>query len=137
MADMNLLPSAELVRPDKTNGYVVSTVQILGSWEGAVRLDMDFPLTKATTGGMLGIEASEISNDDVRDAAGELANMVGGGFKNVIEDMLSEPCELSLPEVAMGDDFDIVIGRRAQVVLEASFVSAFGRLVVTVIEKKQ
>ena len=46
MAGMQLIPSDTTVRPDKDAGYIVSVVQIVGVWQGAVRLDIDIGLAR-------------------------------------------------------------------------------------------
>jgi chemotaxis protein CheX len=133
MADIWLTPSPEIVRPDKKGGYVVSSVQILGTWEGAVRLDMDMRLAMGTTAQLLGVQEADVSLEDMRDAAGELANMTGGGLKA----LMPQPSRLSLPTVATGDaslEFEI---RHGRVILESSLSSDLGRLLVTVVEKER
>lgn len=132
MADIWLIPSPEIVRPNKTAGYVVSSVQVQGAWEGAVRLDMDMRLAMGTTAQLLGVQEADVSLEDMRDAAGELANMTGGGLKA----LMPQPCSLSLPTVATGDaSFEFEI-RHGRVILETSLSSDLGRLLVTVIEKE-
>jgi chemotaxis protein CheX len=132
MANISLTPSVDVVKTDRSGGYVVSSVQILGSWEGAVRLDMDMRFALRTTAQMLGVEEADVSAEDVRDAAGELANMTGGGLKA----LMTQPCSLSLPTVAMGgESFEFAI-RHGHVILESSLASDLGDLLVTVIEKE-
>jgi chemotaxis protein CheX len=132
MANMNLEPSLEVVRPDKENGYVVASVQIVGAWKGAVRLDMDMKLARLTTANLLAVEESEVSQDDIRDSAGELANMTGGSFKG----LLSQPCNLSLPSVAIGNNYEFTI-KNGKITLESSFLSDSGILLVTIIERQE
>lgn len=132
MANMDLDPCAEAVSPDKAGGYVVSSVQILGAWQGAIRLDMDMRLAFGTTAQMLGVELADVSSGDIRDAAGELANITGGGIKA----LMPQPCSLSLPTVASADEsleFEICHGR---VILESSLSSDLGLLLVTLIEQE-
>jgi chemotaxis protein CheX len=132
MANITLTPSEELVKPNKAGGCVVASVQILGSWEGAVRLDMDMRLAIGTTSQLLGLEEAEVSSDDMRDAAGELANMTGGGLKS----LMPQPCSLSLPTVASGDQSLEVVIRHGRVLMQTSLTCEYGTLLVTVIEKE-
>ena len=133
MANIDLKPSKEPL--DKSSGYVVAAVQIVGAWQGALRLDMELKLAQATTANLLMVEQAEVSRDDLKDAAGELANMTGGSFKTLLEAEFSNPCNLSLPSVAVGSDYELFIPR-ATLVSEELFTSEFGRLAVTIIESE-
>jgi chemotaxis protein CheX len=82
---------------------------------------------------LLGVQEADVSLEDMRDAAGELANMTGGGLKA----LMPQPSRLSLPTVATGDaslEFEI---RHGRVILESSLSSDLGRLLVTVVEKER
>jgi chemotaxis protein CheX len=133
MANITLSPTNE--SPDKTHGYVVAAVQVVGPWQGAVRLDMDLNLAQATTANLLMVDKSEVSREDLKDASGELANMTGGSFKTLLEAEYSVACNLSLPSVAIGSNYELFIPR-ATVIAEAFFSSEFGRLGVTIIESE-
>src|SRR5271170_4430263 len=98
MAGMQLAPSPTLIGFDTRNGYLVATVQIVGDWQGAVRLDIGLELARRACANLTGVEAGELSPQDVRDAAGELANMVGGSVKA----LCAHASRLSLPTVAIG-----------------------------------
>ncbi len=130
MAGMKLSPSADRLEPDKHNGYIVSAVQIVGDWQGAVQLDIDMQLARQICGSFLGLDPSEISPEDVRDAAGELANMTGGGVKALI----APTCSLSLPSVVIGQDYEFCV-LQGKVMREASFSHESGRLMVSILEK--
>jgi chemotaxis protein CheX len=131
MANMNLETFDEIITPDKENGYVVASVQIVGSWKGAVRLDMDLSLARTTAANLLAVDVSEVSQDDIRDSAGELANMTGGSVKGLI----SASCNLSLPSVAIGSNYEFTI-KNGKVVLESGFATESGKLLVTIIERQ-
>ncbi len=133
MANITLSP--DTVPIDKSSGYVVAAVQVVGPWQGAVRLDMDMGLARATTAKLLMVDQVDVTRDDLKDASGELANMTGGSFKSLLEAELSAPCTLSLPSVAVGTDYDLFIPR-ATVIAEQSFRSEFGRLAVTIIQSE-
>lgn len=127
--------SLQLMGEDALSGagdaHVVSSVQVVGSWTGAVNLDMDMSLARLTTARLLGIEESDVSREDIRDAAGELANMVGGGLK----ELMSKPCSLSLPTVIIGRQYTSFIGG-GHIALECAFQADCGNLNITVIEKQ-
>ena len=72
-------------------------VEIVGPWTGAVVLTTGRDTAVALTRALLGGHAPAVLEDeDVDDALGELANVVGGNVKAV----LPGPSVLGLPEVA-------------------------------------
>jgi CheY-specific phosphatase CheX len=74
---------------------VTGCVQISGAWEGAVMIQCPVGLARAAAASMFETSPADTSSDDVRDALGELANMVGGNIKA----LLPGPTQLSLPVV--------------------------------------
>lgn len=109
---------------------VSACVQILGEWEGAVRLDCSEALARVAAATFIGVEPPEVAPEQIRDAAGELANMTGGNFKT----LLPKPCKLSLPSVADGDNFSLTIPN-GKLVLESIFSGDSGSLIVSVFER--
>ncbi len=71
------------------------SVRISGTWEGRVVMCVPFFLAKECAAHMHGRVAAALTDDDVRDAWGELVNVVGGNLKA----LLPSPSQLSLPEV--------------------------------------
>jgi len=78
--------------------FYTSCVHISGAWEGSVNLVLPEGLARDAAAAMFGLEAHEVSNADLADAVGELANIIGGNVKGMID----APCALSLPVVAAG-----------------------------------
>jgi chemotaxis protein CheX len=132
MAGIKLARCSSIVAPEPGNGYVVSAVQIVGEWQGAVRLDIDLELARQACANLTGVDKSDLSMQDVRDAAGELANMVGGSVKALCD----ETSRLSLPTVAIGRDFELTFSQ-GQVIQALSFSHSCGALTVTVIEREE
>lgn len=131
MAGMELIPTPATFRPDKSKGCVVSAVQIVGEWQGAVRLDADMGLVRQVCACFLGVDAAGLSPDDVRDAAGELANIIGGSVKS----LLAPTGRLSLPSVIMGRDYEVSF-LQGNVVQETAFSHESGGLLVSILEKQ-
>ena len=77
-------------------------VQIVGGWRGAVMLQCPMSLAVTLTEQMFR-SGSAPSVDDVRDALGELTNVIGGNVKA----LFPGPSQLSLPAVAVGSDYDL------------------------------
>jgi chemotaxis protein CheX len=131
MVNIEILPSRKCPLPGQRGEYLVSAVQIVGGWQGAVRLDIDERLARDVCASLMSVPGDELSLRDVEDAVGELANIVGGSVKA----LLAPNCSLSLPSVAAGRDFEFKVmqGSRIQ---EASFLHPSGTLTVSVIERK-
>ena len=80
-------------------------VQITGAWEGAVTVHCSEALAKVLTAAMFMVDPEDTTPEEVSDALGELANMVGGNVKA----LLPEPCRISLPAVADGMDYRLSV----------------------------
>jgi chemotaxis protein CheX len=81
---------------------VTGCVQIVGSWRGAVMLRCPMSLA-STLADQMFRSGSALSVDDVRDALGELTNVIGGNVKA----LFPGTCQLSLPAVVVGSDYDL------------------------------
>jgi chemotaxis protein CheX len=89
-------PSGELI---------TAAISLAGSWKGAVLVECGLQEAFLFTSRMIGIDVPTSLNDDVRDALGELANMVGGNLKSVLPSGVS----LSLPTVVWGVNYSMQI----------------------------
>jgi chemotaxis protein CheX len=78
---------------------VTAVVHISGEWDGAVKLRCSSELARSLSERLLGVS----DDAEVRDLVGELANQLGGNLKA----LLPSPSGLSLPAVAMGDDYNV------------------------------
>lgn len=108
---------------------VTSVVHIDGAWHGAVMLRCPMALAAVVTSAMFQTGAEPVA-DDVRDALGELANMLAGNVKA----LLPEPCGISLPAVAFGADYQLrVVG--AVEVATAAFTCGGQPFVVTLLHR--
>lgn len=112
----------------RQGGTVISIVQIVGCWNGAVCLDMGAGLANQATASLIGADPAEISREDVRDAAGELANMTAGAIK----ELLPDPCQISLPSVVVGADFQFSVPQGV-IAYRTAFDTPFGPFLVTLI----
>ena len=79
---------------------VHSTVSITGSWHGHVVYASSRHAAQKSAAAFLAMEPDEVSQDDISDVLGELANIVGGNVKA----MLPPGCFLSLPTVVLAPD---------------------------------
>jgi chemotaxis protein CheX len=99
--EMDIEPSDTVVIPAVKEGFVTGCVNISGAWEGTVVLDCSADMAKQAAVVMFEMELDEIGEEEINDAVGELANMLGGNIKS----LLPEPCKLSLPVVVQGNGY--------------------------------
>ncbi len=82
---------------DPGENHAEGCVQITGAWRGVVTLSCPGELARRVTEIMFHLEPGKAESEEIQDAVGELANMVGGNLKA----LMPPPCELSLPIVAL------------------------------------
>lgn len=80
---------------------ITSCVHVSGTWQGAVTAECGYGMAVAVAAAMFELEPDELSEDEVRDAFGEVANLLAGQFKLDLPD----GCALSLPTVTKGEDY--------------------------------
>lgn len=95
---MGEAPLIESISPIAPNG-TTSSVSVTGAWSGHVVVACSPGAARAVTAALLGMEPDETTGEDIADAMGELANVIGGNIKS----LLDEPSQLSLPHVVTGD----------------------------------
>jgi CheY-specific phosphatase CheX len=124
------LPVQARSTPVESNGSrdLSASVQISGGWEGTVLVSCSEDLARRAAAAMF--DAEEASDEEMRDALGEIANMTAGNVKSHIEAY----CRLSLPMVAEGKELLISIPG-SHVVAEAAFDCDDDALSVEVYEK--
>ncbi len=106
---------------------ITASVQISGAYDGAVHLTVARETAVEIAGRMFGRASSTLMDDEVRDALGELANMVAGNLKS----RLPGRSRLSLPTVVEGSSYEITrLGSRLEA--ESQLAAATGRLRVRV-----
>jgi chemotaxis protein CheX len=89
------------VEPPAREDDWVGVVQIAGEWGGAIVVTCPSELLTRIASGMFGKTPGELSPDELRDALGETANMVGGNLKALLPGV----CFLSLPAVTHGGNW--------------------------------
>lgn len=132
MAGTELTPVPHEVTLNKAGGYVVASVQIVGELQHVVRLDLETSLVKEAASSLLGVAVDDLSVDDIRDAAGELANMTGGSIKA----LLPAPSSLTLPSVVLGTDYEFKVLHGDRLV-EYGFESPSGKMKLSIMERRQ
>ncbi|GIF06053.1 MULTISPECIES: chemotaxis protein CheX [Actinoplanes] len=79
---------------------VHSSVSITGSWNGHVVYASSRAAAQRAAAAFLAMELDEVSEEDISDTLGELANIVGGNVKA----MLPPGAQLSLPQVVLAPE---------------------------------
>ncbi len=83
---------------------ITGMVGLAGVHKGLVAVHFPYDVALAITSSFLGMEVSEL-NEDVQDAVGEIANMLGGNVKTLLSDR-GKDIELSLPSTISGDEYN-------------------------------
>jgi chemotaxis protein CheX len=81
--------------PSRPSRDVCASVSVTGAWRGHVVVSCSMTAARKTAAALLGIDLDDATADDVTDALGELANIIGGNVKS----LMPEPSALSLPVV--------------------------------------
>jgi chemotaxis protein CheX len=95
---------------------LISSVGFGGAVSGVVYLCMEDTFAVHVTGRILGLTAAEVrlhGFEVMKDAIGEITNMIAGGFKNKLCD-LELPCVLTLPTLMRGQHLTVVTLKGAE-----------------------
>lgn len=84
---------------------ITGMVGFAGTYSGVISIHCPVALALKVTSNMLGIECDEV-NDDLNDAIGEIANMLGGSVKQVLSKGGLD-VKLSIPTVISGEDYTV------------------------------
>lgn len=84
---------------------VTAIVHFTGTWKGAILLECSPEQAFYMTSRFMPVPRPTSMNEDVRDALGELANMLAGNLKSV----LTSGESLSMPSVVAGTDYTLSI----------------------------
>jgi chemotaxis protein CheX len=91
-----LTPTGDAAQPSEVH----SSVSITGSWTGHVVYASSTAAARKAAAAFLVMDADEVSQEDLSDVLGELANIVGGNVKA----MLPAGAFLSLPQVVLAPE---------------------------------
>lgn len=106
MLMMDVTPDLPL--SERTRSYncsVSGMVGMAGSYRGMVAIHAPDSVAMAITSSFLGLEVEEI-NGDVKDAFGELANMLAGNIKMMLSSG-GRDIQLSIPSTICGQEYHI------------------------------
>jgi CheY-specific phosphatase CheX len=108
---------------------IVASVQINGQWIGSVRLHLSEALARRAAAAFLGVAAEEVSPEQLRDCAGELANITAGGIKRLVPPI----SKISLPDVGTAADASGAKGGCRRLI-QTTFDHRGEKLIVTIVE---
>ena len=87
-----------------------ATVHITGDTQWTIRIDCSDAHVRDVAGAMFGTASDEATDEDISDALGEMANVVAGNAKA----LLDGSARLSLPTVARGRSFEVTLPGMAE-----------------------
>jgi len=96
---------------DPLRDSITGMVGLAGECKGMVAIHLPRSVACAITTNFLGIEVAEIT-EDVQDAVGELANMLGGNIKTHLGG--GKSIQLSLPSTVSGDEYAFEVPEQAR-----------------------
>jgi chemotaxis protein CheX len=85
---------------------------LAGTRKGVLAIHLPNVVAMAITGNFLGMEVTEVG-EDVEDAVGELANMLGGNIKTILSEK-GRDIELSMPSTISGAEYDFQPTKEAE-----------------------
>jgi len=88
----------------KLQDTITGVIGLAGIHKGVLAVHIPYPVALAITSNFLGMDVNEI-NEDVEDAVGELANMLGGNIKTVLTEN-GRDIDLSLPSTISGSSYN-------------------------------
>jgi chemotaxis protein CheX len=108
---------------------ITATVHFVGSWKGALRIECNPEQIFEYTRRLLRSDLPSEIDEDVCDAFGELANMIGGNLKAVLPPVV----QLSMPSVVRGENYAMQFCK-AVTACDIAFDSELGVFWVTLVE---
>lgn len=87
---------------------ITGMVGFAGTYSGVISIHCPLDLAKRITCAMLGMEMAEVEDggEDLNDAVGEIANMLGGNVKMLLSKGGLD-VKLSIPTVIAGEDYTV------------------------------
>ena len=109
------LAQADPEDADLSNVTLLGSITFKGDMEGCLGVCCDEACARTIAANMLGMNGDEVSEEDVSDAMGEIANMVMGSVKSRIQDDVGA-IEVSIPSVVQGRELKKTHGEGTEMV---------------------
>ncbi len=124
---------ADINDKGKLNNSITGLIGLAGTHKGVLAIHIPNKVAFAITGSFLGMEVNEV-NEDVEDAVGELANMLGGNVKTILSEK-GRDIELSLPSTISGSQYDFQPTKDSEKIVIPFQTEAGGFIVELLLEK--
>ncbi len=85
------------------NDTITGMIGLAGTHKGVLAVHLPYSVAQAITSSFLMMDVEEI-NEDVHDAVGEIANMLGGNVKTILSEK-GRDIDLSLPSTISGSQY--------------------------------
>lgn len=109
---------ADACRPAGEEVWVAACIHLTGACSGSIIVEVPSAFGRQAAGAMFGSDPASLGDGEVKDAIGEVANMVAGALRLA----LPTPNQISLPSVAEGRLLSCRVPG-SQLALEACFVA--------------
>ncbi len=113
--------------PKVLHDNISGMIGLGGTHKGILGIHLPYVVAMAITSSFLGMEVTEIG-EDVEDAVGELANMLGGNVKTILSEK-GRDIELSLPSTIHGKEYGVQTSHDTENVV-ISFACEVGNFIV-------
>jgi len=118
--------------PKDNTDTVLGSITFKGKLEGILSIYCSANCAKSIAANMLGMDVDDgISQEDINDAIGEVANMVMGSLKSRIQDTYAN-IDVSIPSVITGQKLQNTlsnsVNKEVNVCLEEEFLAQFSLL---------
>lgn len=90
---------------------ISGVIGLAGTHKGVLAIHLPSTVAMGITSSFLGMDVDEV-NEDVEDAVGELANMLGGNLKTILSEN-GRDIDLSLPTTISGKEYEFQSNRNA------------------------
>lgn len=91
-------------------GHITASIGFAGQWDGFISIQCGESLAYLLAAQMLYADVSSLDGSEMRDALGEIVNMIGGKFKACFSETFNQGVEafkMSVPSVITGKNYDV------------------------------
>lgn len=125
---LSIEPTEDLTPPEGADArYLYGRVEIQGAWNGVATITCPTTLARQAMSIMCDVDQDTLTDDEVKDALGEVTNMIGGNVKSLVPG----PSHLTLPQVGAGFDDGLSTAGGAKPVSQVGFTCLGELLMVT------
>jgi chemotaxis protein CheX len=106
LAHIETQPGKPFIKKDKiARGDVTGVIGLTGKMRGTISVSFSEPCILSIVSGMFGEEMKEM-NEEIRDAVGEISNMISGQARRALEDG-GLSLQAAIPTVIMGKNHSL------------------------------